>query len=144
MKRKEQKVEEAEKVGEGHMLKNAELGRAVEALKALSAERLPVIGALRVRKLTRAVAEHLEDVEGVRKGLLERYGQKGEDGKLIVEGNAVPLIPETMLEFQAEFAALMAGEWSTEYSLRVSDLGKGDIAPQVLIDLGGLLDEGAE
>ena len=124
------------------MLKNAELGRAIEALRSLAAERLPVIGALRVRKLTRALAEHIADVEGVRKELLDRYGKKDEDGKLIVEGNAVPLIPETMMEFRAEFAALMAGEFSTEYPVRVSDLGKGDIAPQVLIDLGGLLDEG--
>ena len=126
------------------MLKNAELGRAIEALKALAAERLPVSGALRVRKLTRSLTEHIEDVEGVRKELLERYGRKGEDGKLIIEGNTVPLIPETALEFQGEFLVLMTGEWSTEYPLRVSDLGKGEIAPQVLIDLGGLLDEGAE
>ena len=124
------------------MLKNAELGRAIEALRALAAERLPVIGALRVRKLTRALTEHIADVEGVRKELLDRYGKKGEDGKLIVEGNTVPLIPETMMEFQAEFAALMAGEFTTAYPLRVSDLGKGEIAPQILIDLGGLLDEG--
>jgi hypothetical protein len=124
------------------MLKNAELGRAIEALKLLAAERLPVIGALRVRKLTRALAEHITDVEGVRKGLLDRYGKKDEDGKLIIEGNQIPLIPETMLEFQAEFATLMAGEFTTEFPVRVSDLGKIDIAPQVLIDLGGLLDEG--
>ena len=124
------------------MLKNAELGRAIEALKLLAAERLPVIGALRVRKLTRALTEHIEDVEGVRKGLLDRYGKKDEDGKLIIEGNQIPLIPETMLEFQAEFATLMAGEFTTEYPVRVSDLGKGEIAPQILIDLGGLLDEG--
>jgi len=126
------------------MLKNAELGRAIEALRSLAAEKLPVIGALRVRKLTRALAEHITDVEGVRKELLDRFGQKDADGKLIVEGNQIPLIPETMLEFQVEFAALMAGEFTTEYPVRVSDLGKGDIAPQVLIDLGGLLDEGAE
>jgi len=125
------------------MLKNAELGRAIEALRSLAAERLPVIGALRVRKLTRALTEHIEDVEGVRKGLLDRYGKKDEDGKLIIEGNQIPLIPETMLEFQAEFATLMAGEFTTEYPVRVSDLGKGDIAPQVLIDLGGLLEEDA-
>ena len=124
------------------MLKNAELGRAIEALRSLAAERLPVIGALRVRKLTRAIAEHIEDVEGVRKGLLDRYGKKDEDGKLIIEGNQIPLIPETMLEFQAEFATLMAGEFTTEYPVRVSDLGKGEIAPQILIDLGGLLNEG--
>jgi hypothetical protein len=124
------------------MLKNAELGRAIEALRSLAAERLPVIGALRVRKLTRAIAEHIADVEGVRKGLLDRYGKKDEDGKLIIEGNQIPLIPETMLEFQAEFATLMAGEFTTEYPVRVSDLGKGEIAPQILIDLGGLLDEG--
>jgi len=124
------------------MLKNAELGRAIEALKLLAAERLPVIGALRVRKLTRTLTEHLTDVEGVRKGLLDRYGKKDADGKLIVEGNQIPLIPETMLEFQAEFATLMAGEFTTEYPVRVSDLGKGEIAPQILIDLGGLLDEG--
>mgnify|MGYP006992520120 CR=1 FL=1 len=126
------------------IVKNAELGRAVEALKALAAERLPVIGALRVRKLTRTLTEHLQDVEGVRKELLDRYGRKDKDGKLIVEGNAVPLIPETMLEFQAEFATLMAGEFTTEFPLRVSDLGTIDVAPQVLIDLGELLDEGAE
>ena len=124
------------------MLKNADLGRAIEALRSLAAERLPVIGALRVRKLTRAIAEHIEDVEGVRKGLLDRYGKKDADGKLIIEGNQIPLIPETMLEFQAEFATLMASEFTTEYPVRVSDLGKGEIAPQVLIDLGGLLDEG--
>ena len=124
------------------MLKNADLGRAIEALRSLAAERLPVIGALRVRKLTRAIAEHIEDVEGVRKGLLDRYGKKDEDGKLIIESNQIPLIPETMLEFQAEFATLMAGEFTTEFPVRVSDLGKIDIAPQVLIDLGGLLDEG--
>ena len=123
-------------------IKNADLGRAIEALRSLAAERLPVIGALRVRKLTRALTEHIEDVEGVRKGLLDRYGKKDEDGKLIIEGNQIPLIPETMLEFQAEFATLMAGEFTTEFPVRVSDLGKIDIAPQILIDLGGLLDEG--
>jgi len=73
---------------------------------------------------------------------LERYGQKDGDGKLIVESNSVLLVPETMPEFRTEFAALMAGEFTTEFLVRVSDLGKGDIAPQVLIDLGGLLDEG--
>lgn len=124
------------------IVKNAELGRAAEALKALAAERLPVIGALRVRKLTRALTEHIADVEGVRKELLDRYGQKGEDGRLVVEGDRISLVPETMLEFQAEFATLMAGEFTTEYPLRVSDLGVGEIAPQVLIGLGELLDEG--
>ena len=41
------------------MLKNSELGRAIEALRRLAVERLPVIGALRVRKLTRALAEQI-------------------------------------------------------------------------------------
>jgi len=123
---------------------NAELIAASRSLQELAQERLPVAGALRVRRLMREVQAHLDDVEGVRKELLQRHAKKGEDGQLALDasGNAT-FEGDALTAFLSEYEELMAQTMEFERGLAVADLGQIDVKPAVLMGLGALLEEGA-
>lgn len=126
-------------------LTNAEARIAMMALTQLAQERLPVAGALRLRKVTRALAEHLTDVEAERLLLLERHARHSEDGKLLIEGSQYQFASDADRQaFNEAFGELMALTWEHGWGIRVSDLGDIKVAPAVLLDLGPLLEEPAE
>ena len=123
-------------------MSNADVMSAGQALAELSQERLPVSGAVRVRKVVRAVQAHLDDVEAVRKELLNRYACKCEDGKLILDERENATFDGDGLErFQADYAELMAQTAEFERGLAVADLGSIEVRPAVLVGLGTLLEE---
>lgn len=121
---------------------NGELMGAAKALEELGRERLPVAGALRVRKVTRAVQAHLQDVEAVRVDLLKRHARTDEAGELVLgEGGIATFEDGARERFAADWEALLAETWQTEYGVRVSDLGNIEVRPSVLVGLGTLLEE---
>lgn len=121
---------------------NGELMGAAKALEELGRERLPVAGALRVRKVTRAVQAHLQDVEAVRVDLLKRHARTDEAGELVLgEGDIATFEDGARERFAADWEALLAETWQTEYGVRVSDLGNIEVRPSVLVGLGTLLEE---
>ncbi len=119
-----------------------ELYEAQAALAALADKEVPIRVALRIRRLARVVNEHVADANAERDRLIERYGQRGEDGQLVREGNSIRLAYP--LEFQAAHNELMATEIELDdrLVLHVADLGNNlAIEPRVLIGLGPLLEE---
>lgn len=124
-------------------LTNRDAIQAMQGLEALSRVRLPVAGALRVRKVTKALKAHLEDVEAVRMQLLEDFCKKDENGKLVIADNRYQFVsPKAEADFETQYGQLMTETWEHGYSVRISDLGSGEIEPAVLIALGDLLEEG--
>ena len=126
-------------------LSNMDVQRAAEALRELGQERLPVAGALKVRKLVKAVQAHLDDVEGVRKELLSRYACKDEHDQLVLDerGNAT-FEADGLQQFQADYLELMEQTVEFEHGLTVADLGSIEVRPATLVALGALLEEGEE
>lgn len=120
------------------IVSNGELVTANRALNELAEERLPVAGALRVRRLLREVRAHLEDVDAVIAQIVDRHGVRGEDGEIEQPSPGMVLLSD---EGQAEYAALLAQEAEIEHGLRVSDLGSIDVKAATLLALGSLLEE---
>lgn len=120
-----------------------ELYEAHAALGQLAAKELPIKSALKVRRLARAVAEHVTDANAERDKLIDKYGQKDEQGHLVHgEGNTIQLAFPA--EFQAAWNELLSASVEIDDKLRLaeSDLGDdGSIAANVLIGLGELLGE---
>lgn len=127
-------------------LTNGELLQAMDGLRELTKLELPVAGALRVRKVIRAVDAHLADINDTRRSLIERYAVRGDDGQVkIGAGGQVTFEGEGAATFTAEYTELLGLTWEHPYGIRVSDLGtKIELAPQVLLSLGNLLEEPEE
>lgn len=122
---------------------NGEVMQAAQALEELGRERLPVPGALRVRKVTRAVQAHLADVEAVRMDLLKRHARTDEAGELVPSEGGIATFEsdEARERFTADWEELLAERVEFEYGVRVSDLGAIEVRPAVLVKLGPLLEE---
>ncbi len=125
---------------------NAELKAIGSALSTLVEERIPIVGALRIRKLVRALNEHYADVEAERMKLLKLYGTKREDGELELDehGNVKFGTPENQQAFEADFSALMNETWTCEHGVKASDLGSIEVKTATLLALGDLLEEEKE
>lgn len=121
------------------VMSNVELVAANSALNELAQERLPVAGALRVRQVLRAVKAHLEDVDAVIAQIVERHALRDDDGNVQQPSPGMVLLAD---EGQAEYAELMGQPAEFERGVRVADLGKIDVKPSVLVELGTLLEEG--
>ncbi len=119
-----------------------ELYEASAALQVLATKEVPIKSALKVRRLARAVRDHVTDANAEREKLIDKYGQKDEDGQLAREGDTIRLAsPE---EFQAAWTALLAEtvEIEDKLVLHVADLGDSiQIEPGVLLGLGDLLED---
>lgn len=124
-------------------LSNMDVQRAAEALRELSQERLPVAGALKVRKVIKAVQAHLDDIEAVRKDVLSRHARKDEKGELVLDERGNATFEGDGLEgFQADYTELMMQTATFERGLTVADLGSITVRPATLVALGALLEEG--
>ena len=120
-----------------------ELYEAHAALGQLAAKELPIRSALKVRRLARAVVEHVTDANAERDKLIERFGQKDEAGHLVHgEGNTIQLAFPA--EFQAAWGELLAASVEIDDKLRLAESDLGDsiqIEPGVLLGLGDLLED---
>ena len=127
-------------------VKNERVEMILSGLGRLAQLRLPVAGALRVRKVTRALQEHWDDLQAVRGRLIEQYCKKDEKGKPIPTQNGAQVTYEfeddaAREAFTTEWGELMAQEFSRPYGIEEGHLGKGDIEPSILISLDEFLVE---
>lgn len=121
---------------------NGELRQAAGALSELARARLPVVGALRLRKLIRAVDARLEDVEAVRMDLLKRHAELDESGAITwSEDGRARLSDEAEQAFAREYEELMSQEAEFDRGIRPEDLGSIEVAPLTLLQLGSLLED---
>ena len=112
-------------------------------MPVLATKELPIKSALKVRRLARAVAAHVTDANAERDKLIDKYGQKDEQGHLVQgAGNTIQLaFPQ---EFQVAWNELLAESVEIDDALRLSEADLSDdlsIPANILIGLGDLLTE---
>ena len=124
-------------------LTNTEAKEALGALHVLAGEKLPIAGALRIRKLMRALDAHLGDVDAELRKIVQEYALKDDVGQPVPgeQPGSIKLIPELLDEAQARLVELWAATWETEHGVRVADLGTIDVTPETLLRLGPLLED---
>lgn len=123
---------------------NAELLTAAAALGILADKEIPVDGTLHVVKLMRAVTAEVRAIEQVKQKMLEKYGEHSDDGKLKVADNGQVKIVD-LANWNADWTVLMNETAEFDIQIKRSDLGRIDLAPKVIFDLGQLyLEEDAK
>lgn len=124
---------------------NAEVGPAVTAIEMLIQKPLPVKGALRIRKVRKALIEHWKDLEDVRQSLLRQHAEIGDDGQVVTrrregaEPEIAWLTPEDEAEANAAYQELMAEPFELSHGIEVEHLGNVEITPLLAVELGGVL-----
>ena len=126
-------------------MKNIDILNASQALAQLSQEKLPATVGIKIRRLTRQMAEATGDIDAERAKLLEAHAKRGADGEMLfvdAERTQVQMNPE----FAAEWNALLAADadMMVDRPLRASDLGDMKVTPALLMLLGDLLEDGEE
>ena len=126
--------------------KMSELYEANEGLASLVKDRIPSKVALKLRKLARVVGQRVEDVEAERAKLLDAYGKKDENGKLVQgprgDQGEITIRLADPEAFNRDLAELMSQETEIVDELLI-DPGEIEtiemIAVETLLALGGLL-----
>jgi len=126
--------------------KISELYDANEGLASLVKDRIPSKVALKLRKLARVVGQRVEDGEAERAKLLDVYGKKDENGKLVqgprgAQGEVTIRLADPDA-FNRDLAELMSQETEIADDLLI-DPGEIEtiemISVETLLALGGLL-----
>ncbi len=111
-----------------------------KAMQDLLQKALPIRAAWQVKSLTNKFNEELKKYAELRKEILERYANKGEDGQpLIDENNNYTFEKESVEALTKEMSELMAIEVEIT-PIKLGDLGNIEIAPQQLFDLAEVID----
>lgn len=130
-------------------LNTLECRQAFQILQQLCEAELPVSGSLKVRKLLRTIAEHLDDVEQTRLAKIKQHAELDDEGQVKVGegGEVIFKSQEDEAAFRAEFEELMLLDTELPVSLTEADLGmtlpvekQAQIKPRDLLLLGDLLE----
>lgn len=125
-------------------LKNSEVLDALIATNSLMQEKLPFSTALKLKKLHRALKQDWDDVEEIRKTLIDTYGEKDAEGKQVFEEGSnhqrVKLVEDKKEEFEVAFKELMAAEVTIDITLTEADFGGKEVTAATLNGLGNLIE----
>lgn len=119
-------------------LTNREVLESAAALVALSQVKLPAKVGYAVAKAVNKLGELEKTIRGVQKTLWEKYGEKGEDGKLKLNADGSLVIPGTKSQdFLKEHNDLLAetNEVTGLRSVTITELDGASFEPSVLIPL---------
>ena len=128
-------------------IRNAEIPAALEGLQELAQLKVPVAGALRVRKVLRALSEHWNDALEVRNQLARECCLLDDKGEPVQEtqpdGSVTsPWRDDAAREdFQQRWAELLAQEFTHSYGIEIAHLGEIEVTAATLLKLGDLLVE---
>ncbi len=130
--------------------RNDHAGVVLRALRKLLPLNIPLDGGLRVRKLLRAITEHLEDVESLRMDTLKTLAVLDENGNFAHEEGS----PATSVQFRDTEAAMQFAEFYNELMQKTFDtdltLTRAHLQDdkhvwqgktEILTELGDLLEE---
>jgi hypothetical protein len=122
-------------------ISHSKLLNAVPALQAISAIKLPVQTSFRFSRVGRKVEEALADFEQARTNLVNLHADKDVDGNVIDHGGGSAHFADPTA-FQSDFQLLLAIEVDIAGdTIRISDLGSGEIEFQFLSALDWLIVE---
>lgn len=120
----------------------AVLMTVLPALETLGRKETPILTALKIRKMVKLLRDHAQIVSETRNEFLDRFGKKGENGKLLVVGTAVQFADGDQAKFVVAQNELYEGEWDyTGQTITVADLGQMKVSGTLLADLGELFRE---
>lgn len=106
-------------------IKLGELVNSTEVLQKLSQTELKAKLSWSVTKLLKAADKEMQDFNEARMNLIQKYGEKDENGELITDENKNCKIPEAGLqEFSTELNELV----ETEIEINVNPLNIDDLA----------------
>ena len=123
-----------------------ELSAKLEALKAVSAIRMPMAASYKVSRIIKAMIEEAKTFEEQRRKLLDRYGLKDKDGELVLAKSEVQFAnEENKKAFKKEFSELAEIEVEVKaLAIKMSDFGSAEVSPNDLLLLDGFLKEDSE
>lgn len=94
------------------------------ALQKLASQQLPLKAAFRLKGIIAKVQEEFKKYDEVRQAALEKYGKKGEDGKLVAnEVGQVQFEPNDLNEFVTELDNLCNTDLDIQ-TVKLSELGE--------------------
>lgn len=102
---------------------------------------LPVKLAFKLRGIVKKIAEETDKYDTVRKDLIEKYGKKDENGKLLVAEDQVQFDQDGMKGFVSEINELLTVDVELA-TINIGDLSEAvSLSTEDLIVLEGLLVE---
>jgi hypothetical protein len=125
---------------------NAEALQALVALRELADKPMAAPAALKVRRMIRALNAHAEDVEAERMKMLRLCARTDEHGEIVVHkdepGQPVEFADDEARDrFLAFYQELLGVTHHYDVTLRGEELGKVEVAPRLLLQLGALLED---
>jgi hypothetical protein len=119
-------------------LTNREVLESNAALATLSQVKLPAKAAYAVAKALGKLGDLEKTIRGVQKTLWEKFGEKGEDGKLKLAADSTFVIPAAQsADFLKEHNELLAevNEISSLRQVTLTELGSASLEPATLLPL---------
>lgn len=119
-------------------LTNREVLESAAALATLSQVKLPAKASYAIAKALNKLAGLEKTIRGVQKTLWEKYGEKGEDGKLKVNADGTFVVPkERSTDFLKEHNDLLAesNEVGGLRTLKLTELDGATFEPAALVPL---------
>lgn len=125
-------------------IKLGELVNSTEVLQKLSQTELKAKLSWSVTKLLKAADKEMQDFNEARMNLIQKYGEKDENGELITDENKNCKIPEAGLqEFSAELNELVETEIEINVNpLNIDDLEDKEFTPAEMAILEPFIDFG--
>ena len=123
-------------------LKLEDLVNSTEALQKLSNTSLKARPAFTVSKMLKEAEKELANFNEVRMNLINKYGEKDEDGKLITDENDnCKITAEHINDFSNELKELVATTIEINANkLTLEDLGNADFTPSEIAALEPFVD----
>ena len=127
-------------------IKLGELVNSTEVLQKLSQTELKAKLSWAVTKLLKAADKEMQDFNEARMNLIQKYGEKDENGELITDENKNCKIPEAGLQkFSAELNELVETEIEINVNpLNINDLEDKEFTPAEMAILEPFIDFGEE
>lgn len=125
-------------MGDTIRLTNREILESAAALASLGQVKLPAKAAYAVAKAANKIGDLEKTIRGVQRTLWDKYGEKGEDGKLKVDSNNMFVIPAAnSADFIKEHNELLEvpNEIHGLRQVTLTELKDATVEPSVLMHL---------
>lgn len=128
----------------GIKLSNKRILNDVNALGALTNKQLPVKVSYAIAKNIVKIEAELKTYNSEREKLLEKYSEKGEDGKSIIENGNIIIQEDKIQEWDKDIADLLAIENEIDihkFSINEFNNKDCDISPAELMTIDYMIEE---
>lgn len=115
----------------------SDLLNATETLQKLSQKELKAKLALSIARMLKEAEREIQNFNEVRMNLINKHGEKGEDGQLITDENGnCKILPESVEEFTKELNDLVTMELEINANkLKLDDLENIDFTPSEMVTI---------